>query len=93
MHSPQTVEYRRVTRTVTGGVRHEKREMICVDSWRDLASLYWSAWRPVTEATYRRAKRNGYRCREEIDRTPLARVLDMEVLRHGRRRVGFAQKR
>ena len=93
MHTPATVEYRRITRVVTGAVRHEKREILCVDSWRGLASLYWSAWRPITAATYRRAQQRGYRCRDESDRTPLATVIDLEVIRRGRRRLGLAEKR
>lgn len=79
MHTKQTVRYIREVYTHTGRTTHYKQEIITDSSWQDIGSLRWSALRPISERTYRKAQSVGYVCVERyIDREP-ARVIDFPI--------------
>lgn len=87
MVSKQTVEYECRVRLATGNRSYWRREMIVVDSWH-AETPHWGAWRPVMQRTYESARRSGYRCREIVDRTPLAEIIPFGRRYGGRRGVG-----
>lgn len=60
MHSKQTVKY--ICEIYPSGNRYYyKTEVITYDRWDQLDSLGWSTPRPITEATFKKREKEGYR--------------------------------
>ncbi|MHB1681564.1 MAG: hypothetical protein ACYCYO_01870 [Bacilli bacterium] len=60
MHTKQTVKYLCEHHLASGRKRYFKQEIITDSNWRELDSLRWSAPRPITQRTFRRAMDAGY---------------------------------
>lgn len=60
MHSKQTVKY--ICRTYqSGNCYYFKTELITHASWEQLESLSWSAPRPISERTFKKRQKEGYK--------------------------------
>ncbi|ARK29436.1 hypothetical protein [Halalkalibacter krulwichiae] len=60
MHSKQTVKY--ICKEYPSGNHYfYKTELITHDSWEKIESLMWSALRPISETTFQKRKREGYK--------------------------------
>ncbi len=60
MHSKQTVKYICVS-YLSGNRYFYKVELITHDSWENIDSLSWSTPRPISEATFEKRRREGYK--------------------------------
>jgi len=59
MHSRHTVRY--ICEVYPSGNRYYyKQELIAPDGWQKPESIMWSRPRPITERTFRKAKKAGY---------------------------------
>jgi hypothetical protein len=70
MHSKQTVVY--ICKEYASGNRYYyKKELITHDKWTNLNSLAWSTLRPISEKTYLRRKKAGYKTEYiKLDKRP-----------------------
>ncbi|MET3504660.1 hypothetical protein [Halalkalibacter oceani] len=60
MHSKQTVKY--ICRTYISGNRYYyKMELISHASWEQPESLNWSTPRPISERTFKKREKEGYK--------------------------------
>lgn len=86
MHSKATVFYVCQYYVYTGLKLYYKRELITTDSFRNLDSVYWSRPRPVSERTFKKAQKEGYKCEiARIYTLPGDVILLSGVQRSGRR--------
>ena len=89
MHSRQTVKYICEHHLQSGRKRYSKQEIITDSSWRELDSLRWSAPRPITQKTFRRAMDAGYTCEIKFLKTQAAQILEFPLER-ALKRVNFS---
>lgn len=60
MHSKQTVKY--ICHSYSSGNKYfYKTELITYDSWEDIDSLGWTRPRPISEMTFRKREKEGYK--------------------------------
>ena len=81
MHSRQTVKYTCEHYLASGRKRYYKQEIITDSNWRELDSLRWSAPRPITQRTFRRAMDAGYPCEIKYLKTQVATVIEFPLHR------------
>lgn len=60
MHSKQTVKYI-CQQYPSGNCYYYKTELITHDRWENIESLAWSSLRPITENTFRKRQKEGYK--------------------------------
>lgn len=78
MHSKQTVIY--ICKEYKSGNRYYyKKELITHDNWANLDSLAWSSPRPITEKTFLKRKKAGYKTEHiKLDKGP-APVIPLQI--------------
>ena len=81
MHTKQTVKYICEHHLTSGRKRYFKSEIITDSSWRELDSLRWSAPRPITQKTFRRAMDAGYPCEIKFLKTQTAEIVEFPLER------------
>ena len=79
VHSKKTVKY---TCEIypSGNKYFFKQEMITFSSWDDVTSLQWGCKRPVTQGTFDKRKKEGYRTYEKFIHKGPALVLQFSNL-------------
>jgi hypothetical protein len=77
MHTKQTVIY--ICKEYTSGNRYYyKKELITHDNWTNIQSLAWSAPRPISERTFFKRKKDGYKTEHiKIHKSP-AKIIPMQ---------------
>ena len=81
MHTKQTVKYICEHHLTSGRKRYFKSEIITDSSWRELDSLRWSAPRPITQRTFRRAMDAGYACEVKFLKMQPAQIVEFPLER------------
>lgn len=78
MHSKQTVKY--ICKEYLSGHRYFfKQEIIAVQSWEQPDTLIWGAQRPITEKTFRRRQKEGYKCYTYQMKSSPAKVIPFPI--------------
>lgn len=74
MHSKQTVKY--ICKIYPSGNRYYyKTEIITHDRWDNVHSLSWSSLRPVSEKTFLKRKKEGYKTEYHYVHKPPAKII------------------
>lgn len=76
MHSKQTVKYI-CEKYPSGFCYYYKTELITHDSWERIESLSWSAKRPISEKTFHKRKKEGYKVEERYINKAPAEVISL----------------
>ncbi|MFC0235690.1 hypothetical protein ACFFJJ_05170 [Fictibacillus phosphorivorans] len=76
MHSRQTVRYI-CEEYVSGNCYYYKSEIITHDNWKNLDSLSWSRPRPISEKTFLKQKKAGFRTEHKFIKKEPAVVVSL----------------
>lgn len=78
MHSKSTVKYI-CEEYLSGNRYYYKQEIITHDSWDQLHSLAWSRPRPISESTYKKRKKEGYKTEYRLIKKKPADIIPLNV--------------
>lgn len=82
MHSKQTVKYI-CHQYPTGHCYYYKTEIITHDTWDNIQSLAWSRLRPISEKTFYKRKKEGFKV--EYIKKQSAKIIDLKILKNRRK--------
>lgn len=74
MHTKRTVKYT-CHQYPSGNCYYYKSEIITHHSWQDLDSLQWSTPRPITEKTFLKREKQGYKVEYVSHKKSLAKII------------------
>lgn len=76
VHTKKTVKY--ICEVYpSGSAYYYKQEMITHDNWGNIHSLQWSRPRPISEKTFIKRKKEGYKVEVKKIKKPPAEVIEM----------------